>query len=419
MSTPEVRDVVVVGAGMVGLTAALALDQAGLDVVVLEQHPVQLAEAVNAAKTARQTGFDPRVSALTCASQQILTHLGVWPTIEMLGVSPYTDMAVWDGLGTGKITFSAHALHEPCLGHIIENRVTVAGLSCAVEQSGIELQSGVRVRRMQQLEQHRQLELEDGRQIAARLVIAADGAHSAIRKLAGIPMCEWDYGHYALVTTVQTEQPHQATAWQCFTEDGPLAFLPLNDGETQQHCSIVWSTSPEHAKALMALDDEAFCSALGQAFEHRLGQVTHTAERFLFPLRQRHAQYYVKPGFAVIGDAAHTIHPLAGQGVNLGLLDAAQLAEVIQQAHQRGEDIGAEAVLRRFQRARQTENLKMTATMETFRQLFGYQNGWLGLVRNTGMRLFEQLPAVKNHLVLQAMGLNGSLPELAKRPIKI
>ncbi len=419
MTTPEVHDVVVVGAGMVGLTAGLALEQAGLDVVVLEQNPLDLTAAVAAVNNARQSGFDPRVSALTCASQQILTRLGAWSTIETLGISPYTEMDVWDGLGTGEITFSAYALHEPCLGHIVENRVTVAGLCCAVEQSGIELHSGVRVRGMQQLAQGRLLELEDGRQINARLVIAADGAHSSIRKLAGIPMCEWDYGHHAVVTTVQTEHPHQATAWQRFTEDGPLAFLPLNDGADQQHCSIVWSTSPDHAKHLMALDDEAFCAALGQAFEHRLGAITGTAERFVFPLRQRHAQYYVKPGFAVIGDAAHTIHPLAGQGVNLGLLDAAQLAEVIQQAHQRGEDIGAETVLRRFQRARQTENLKMTAAMETFRQLFGYQNGWLGLVRNTGMRLFQRMPVVKNHLVLQAMGLSGSLPELAKRPIKV
>ncbi|MFW1678085.1 FAD-dependent oxidoreductase [Pontibacter sp. JAM-7] len=412
-------DVIVVGAGMVGLTAALAMHQAGFNVLLLEQRALQPEQAVADVEAASQQGFDPRVSALTCASQQIFSALGAWPTMQALRVSPYTDMDVWDGQGTGQVQFSAAALHEPCLGHIVENRVTVAGLCQALELTGIRLLTEITISTMRQHAAGRTLVLDDGRELTAQLVVAADGAHSHIRQLAGLPMCEWDYGHHAIVTTVETERSHQTTAWQRFTEDGPLAFLPLNDGGVNQHSSIVWSTSPQHANALMALDDSAFCQVLGKAFEHRLGQVEATAERYAVPLRQRHAQYYIKPAFAVIGDAAHTIHPLAGQGVNLGLLDAAQLTEVVQQAKQRGEDIGSVTVLRRFQRVRQSENLKMTAAMEGFKQLFGQQNGWLGLLRNTGMHVFQRAPSVKNHLVLQAMGLRGALPELAKRPVKL
>ncbi|MBY4676897.1 FAD-dependent monooxygenase [Marinobacterium arenosum] len=416
--TAETVDILVVGAGMVGLAAALALAPSGLNIRILEAREVDPDRIAAQLAEQQQQGYDPRVSALTCASQQLLSHVGAWPQMVADRVSPYTDMDVWDGEGTGHIHFSSRDLHEPALGHIVENRVTVAALLRQLAgHANLQLDSGVQVTELSPplVDGGRWVTLSDQRQLRAKLVIACDGALSRTRQLAGLPMWEWDYGHHAIVTTVTTEQPHLATAWQRFTDDGPLALLPLDDPHS---CSIVWSTSPAHAKALTALDDAAFCIALGEAFEQRLGKITGSDPRFVFPLRQRHAQHYVQDGFAVIGDAAHTIHPLAGQGVNLGLLDAAELAQTLLDAQARGEAFGSEAVLKRFQRRRQSANLQMAAAMEGFKRLFNSRQPGLRLARNFGMSLIDRLGPVKSHIVQQAMGLSGDLPQLARRPVR-
>lgn len=415
-------DLVIVGAGMVGLTLAALVAPTGLRIKVLESRDVDLKGISDWEAGARQQGFDPRVSALTIASQQVLSVAGAWSRMQAKRVSPYTGMDVWDGEGTGNIQFHSHELHEPCLGHIVENRVTVTALCEALaELDNVELIAAAEVIDLSEPDdqQRRTIQLANGWKLSAPLVVAADGALSGTRRLAGIGMWEWDYGHHAIVTTVQTGQPHQATCWQRFTDDGPLALLPLDGGDEGRHfCSIVWSTSPDHAAELMALDDVEFCNALEQAIEHRLGSIDGTDQRAVFPLRQRHARQYVKPGFAAIGDAAHTIHPLAGQGVNLGLMDAAALAEVILDGVARGESWYTEYVLKRFQRARQSENLQMAATMEGFRRLFGTGQPLARLLRNTGMSLLNGLAPVKNHIVQQAMGLSGELPRLARRPTR-
>jgi 2-octaprenylphenol hydroxylase len=424
--TVQTVDVVIVGGGMVGVTAALALAASGLHIVLLENREFDPASLVDEVAEQLKTGYDPRVSALTCASQQLLTHVGAWPYMQQLRTSPYTDMDVWDGEGSGHIQFSSRELHELALGHIVENRVTVAALYAAAQQvDNVSVVTGASVEQLSEPEYaagdgysqencSRVLTCKDGSQWRTKLVIAADGAMSKVRQLASIPMLEWDYGHHAIVTTIRTEKPHQDTAWQRFTDDGPLAFLPLDDPYC---CSIVWSTSPDHAASLLELDSDAFCAALTREFEGRLGDVLWADKRHVFPLRQRHAQYYVQAGLAVIGDAAHTIHPLAGQGVNLGLMDAAALAEQVLSAHERGEDIGSEAVLKRFQRQRQGANLQMSASMEAFKQLFGHQQPLLKLVRNIGMNALNRLSPVKQHVVMQAMGLSGNIPALARRPV--
>lgn len=419
MTNPQHVDVIIVGAGMVGLTLAAGLASSGLQITILEQREGDVSGGATL-KDQQRRGYDPRVSALTCASQQVLTAIGAWEYMGEYRLSPYVAMDVWDGEGTGHIHFSASDIHEPALGHIVENRVTLAGLHQTLKQWGnVELLSGVTVTDLSvEQGQHREVTLDNGALLRASLVVAADGALSKTRQMAGIPMWEWDYGHDAIVTTVKTERSHQGTAWQRFTNDGPLAFLPLSSEEGEHYCSIVWSTSPEHAKELMALDDEAFCLVLGSAFEHRLGTVVSVAKRFAFPLRQRHAKAYVRPCFAAIGDAAHTIHPLAGQGVNLGLMDAAQLVDTLTEALERGESIGSERVLKRFQRERRTNNLQMSAAMEGFKRLFADQQPALALVRNMGMNLLDKLSPLKNHIVQDAMGLSGRLPTLAKRGIK-
>lgn len=319
---------------------------------------------------ATEGAFEPRVSALSAASQRILERLGVWDGIAARRVSPYRDMRVWDGSGTGSVHFSAASVHAEVLGHIVENRVVQDALLDRLHDSQIGLLGSARLEQLRRSGDGWLLTLADGRELRAPLLVAADGANSAVRRLAGCATREWDYLHHAIVTSVRCERAHQATAWQRFTDDGPLAFLPLARQGDEHWCSIVWSTVPAEAERLMALGDDAFRHELGKAFEWRLGQVTAVDPRLCIPLRQRHAKRYVESGLALIGDAAHSIHPLAGQGVNLGFLDAAVLAEVLLHALQRGEQPNDVRVLSRYERRRMPHNLAMMAAMEGFERLF-------------------------------------------------
>lgn len=402
-------DLIIVGAGMVGSTLALALEGSGLDILVLDASPLE------AADFDPQGGFEPRVSALSAASQRIFERLGAWPGMSARRVSPYTDMHVWDGSGTGQIHFSAETVHAEVLGHIVENRVVQdALLETMQRRGGQRLLGAARLERLERTPQGWQLTLDDGRQLNAPLLVAADGANSAVRRLAGCETREWDYLHQAIVTSVRCSEPHQRTAWQRFTDDGPLAFLPLERDGDQHWCSIVWSVTELEARRLMALDDVAFRAALGRAFEQRLGEVEEVDPRLCIPLRQRHAKRYVQPGLALVGDAAHTIHPLAGQGVNLGLLDAAVLAEVIEAAMARGERPEDIRVLSRFERRRMPHNLAMMAAMEGFERLFQADPLPLRWLRNTGLKAVQALPEAKALFVRQALGLSGDLPALAR-----
>ena len=402
-------DLIIVGAGMVGSTLALALEGSGLDILVLNASPLE------AADFDPQGGFEPRVSALSAASQRIFERLGAWPGMSARRVSPYTDMHVWDGSGTGQIHFSAETVHAEVLGHIVENRVVQdALLETMQRRGGQRLLGAARLERLERTPQGWQLTLDDGRQLNAPLLVAADGANSAVRRLAGCETREWDYLHQAIVASVRCSEPHQRTAWQRFTDDGPLAFLPLERDRDQHWCSIVWSVTELEARRLMALEDAAFRAALGRAFERRLGEVEEVDPRLCIPLRQRHAKRYVQPGLALIGDAAHTIHPLAGQGVNLGLLDAAVLAEVIEAAMARGERPEDIRVLSRFERRRMPHNLAMMAAMEGFERLFQADPLPLRWLRNTGLKAVQALPEAKALFVRQALGLSGDLPALAR-----
>lgn len=402
-------DLIIVGAGMVGSTLALALEGSGLDILVLDASPLE------AADFDPQGGFEPRVSALSAASQRIFERLGAWPGMSARRVSPYTDMHVWDGSGTGQIHFSAETVHAEVLGHIVENRVVQdALLETMQRRGGQRLLGAARLERLERTPQGWQLTLDDGRQLNAPLLVAADGANSAVRRLAGCETREWDYLHQAIVTSVRCSEPHQRTAWQRFTDDGPLAFLPLERDGDQHWCSIVWSVTELEARRLMALDDAAFRAALGRAFEQRLGEVEAVDPRLCIPLRQRHAKRYVQPGLALIGDAAHTIHPLAGQGVNLGLLDAAVLAEVIEAALARGERPEDIRVLSRFERRRMPHNLAMMAAMEGLERLFQADSLPLRWLRNTGLKAVQAVPEAKALFIRQALGLSGDLPALAR-----
>jgi 2-octaprenylphenol hydroxylase len=401
-------DVLIVGAGMVGSALALALHHSGLGILLLDGGPLTVRPHDPDAP------FEPRVSALSAASQRILERLGAWQGISQRRLSPYSDMRVWDGSGTGQIHFSAASVHARVLGHIVENRVIQDGLLERLHDSDVGLLANARLEQMRRSGDEWLLTLADGRSLRAPLVVAADGAQSAVRRLTGCPTREWDYLHHAIVTSVRCSQPHQATAWQRFTDHGPLAFLPLLRDGQQDWCSIVWSITPEQAEKAMAMDDQAFCQALGAAFEGRLGTVLQADPRVCVPLRQRHAKRYVAEGLALIGDAAHTIHPLAGQGVNLGFLDAAVLAEELQHASDRGERLADERVLSRYERRRMPHNLALMAAMEGFERLFQADPLPLRWLRNSGLKLVEQIPDAKALFVRQALGLSGDLPGLAR-----
>lgn len=404
----EIRaDLLIVGAGMVGSALALALQGSGLNVIVVDGGPLSV-KPFDA-----QAMFEPRVSALSAASQRILQRLGAWEGIASRRTSPYGEMQVWDGSGTGQIHFSAASVHADVLGHIVENRVVQDALLDRLHDCDIGLLANARLEQMRRSGDDWLLTLADGRLLRAPLVIAADGANSAVRRLTGTQTREWDYQHHAIVTSVRTRNPHRKTAWQRFTDNGPLAFLPLQR-EGEHWCSIVWSVTPKEAERLTALDDDAFCRELEQAFEGRLGPVLAVDPRVCVPLRQRHAKRYVAEGLALIGDAAHTIHPLAGQGVNLGFLDAAVLAEVLLHANERGERLADVRVLSRFERRRMPHNLALMAAMEGFERLFQADQLPLRWLRNTGLKMVNQMPEAKATFVRQALGLSGDLPDLAR-----
>ncbi len=397
-------DLIIVGGGMVGSALACALDDADLKIALLEGA---------ASERIRPTeDLDIRVSAINRASQRVFAAVGAWDGMTAWRVSPFRDMRVWDAGGSGQIHFDSASLGEPLLGWIIENRVIqFALLERARQLPGVELlcPAALETAHPQDGSIWR-ITLNDGREFTTRLLVGADGAQSKVRQLAGIDTGGWEYDQKAVVANVRTAEPHRETAWQRFLPTGPLAFLPLHDGR----CSIVWSTSPERADSLLALDEHDFAHALGEALEWRLGPIIQVGVRGAFPLRLQHARGYVKPGLALIGDAAHVVHPLAGQGVNLGLLDAATLAEVIADAVAEQREIGSLKVLRRYERWRKGDNLVMLGVMDGFKRLFGASLPPVPLLRNIGLKLTDAAGPLKNLIARRAMGLEGDLPRLAR-----
>lgn len=406
MSEQTQFDILVVGGGMVGSALALGLSRQDWNVGLVEgaDRKTLMQDAEEAISV---EDFDPRVSAISVASQRLLEQLEVWPDITAGRHCPYQTMTVWDGDGTGRIQFEAAELRAPALGTIIENRRIVRALFDALADSAVTLIDGVRVSGWWQDGHTRGIRLEDGQTFGARLVVAADGAHSRLRQWVGLPTREWDYGQQAIVCTVRTAQSHRYTAWQRFSPKGPLAFLPLLSESGDEHfCSIVWSQDTEEARRLMELDDHAFKAELERAIERELGAVDRVSRRYAFPLRQRHAKEYIATGFALVGDAAHTIHPLAGQGANLGYGDVRALLDELASARSKGIEPDNELVLARYQRRRKGENLAMMAAMEGFKQLFGRDELTLRWLRNTGMRWLNQLGPIKNRIAAEAMGLD-------------
>lgn len=404
-------DLIIVGGGMVGATLAVQLGMSSnarnLNIAVIE--------AGVAPPSFDGDKFDPRVVALSKTSQQLLCDLGVWSGVAQKRACPYMAMDVWDAEGTGNIQFHAHDIHADNLGYIVENSNLVNVLRARLaDLPKVQLFDHCKVEAATAPQSDERVALtvrQEGTQLVlcAPLVVAADGARSKIRDWAGLETREWDYGHSAIVTTVVTEQSHQHTCWQRFTSTGPIAFLPLQlaaqyDPRDSQHCSLVWSAENTLAEHLTTLDDSGFCEALSRAFESRLGAVLHADKRFCIPLRQRHAKRYFKPGFVLLGDAAHTIHPLAGQGVNLGFYDVMALAAEIERACAREIPLSDASIMRRYQRQRQGHNLSAMLSMEGFKRLFEAQPPAIRWLRNTGMSFVNHQLFLKKQLSKIAAG---------------
>ena len=399
----ESFDVVVAGGGMVGAACALALSRERFTVALVDRHvpkPVEKGDPT-----------ELRVSALSRASERLLRNLGTWEAIEAVRVSPYREMHVWDASGSGHVHFNAADIGEPCLGHIVENRVIQSALWKQLGLTpGARVFAPDAVERATPDESGIEVELQGGKRVRGKLLVASDGAGSPLREQFGIGISASNYGQQGIVCVIHPAKPHGEVARQRFLPTGPLAFLPLSDGSI----SIVWSADDAEATRLMSLTDSEFCAELTQASEGVLGGVTACGKRAAFPLRRQHAETYIAPRTVLIGDAAHVVHPLAGQGANLGFLDAAALVETLSEARDDGRDFGQPRVLRRYERWRRGDNFTTLWAMEGFHRLFHAGNPLIAGARNLGFQVFDGAGPVKRAVMRQAMGMRRDLPRLAQ-----
>lgn len=396
-------DIIIVGGGMVGLTLACTLGKHALKIAVIE--------AVEPRDIDLKDDYELRVSAISKSSQQIFKHVNAWQGMLDRRACAYDAMQVWDAGGDGRIQFEAADLGIDSLGHIIENRaIQFALLEQCLQLPAVDWLCPEKVQQINYAENQSQLILSNGEVLSTNLLVAADGANSRVRETLGIELNSSAYQQQAIVAVVKSSLHHKGVARQRFLPTGPLAFLPLSDGR----CSIVWSAQDSRAKELLAMDDADFIQQLQEAFEQSLGKVEQLSQRAAFPLIRRHAAHYVKAGLALVGDAAHTIHPLAGQGVNLGVLDAAALAQTIIQARSKNKNYASFSNLRKYERWRRADNSLMMASMSGFKNLFSNEQLLLSTLRNRGLNLVDNLGPVKHKFMRHALGLDGDLPEIAK-----
>ena len=386
-STPTV---LVAGAGVVGLaTAALLATGRCADRLRVEHDDM-----------------DPRVYALSRASQQLLAHVGVWNQSAETRASPYRRMRVWEGAdayAASALDFDSAEIGEPDLGHIVEDRLlrtVLADRLTATREA--QLVIGAEIESVEASSNEVVVALKDGGNLHGAVLLAADGSDSTVRRLLDLPVTGHRYEQTAVVTHVASTREHQSTAWQRFLSGGPLALLPLADGRS----SIVWSLPTADAERLLAASDAEFLAELGGASAGVIGELTACSKRVGFPLQAMHALQYAAPRVALLGDAAHTVHPLAGQGMNLGILDAASIAAVIEDALLAGEDFGDLKVLRRYERERKGDNLAMLAAFDGLNRLFRLP-GWAAPWRSLGLRAVEAAEPVKRLLMQKALGLTA------------
>jgi 2-polyprenylphenol 6-hydroxylase len=404
-------DVLIVGGGPVGASAAALLQVTTKDA----RRPLRVAvlEPNRPAVTAPDAALDSRVSALSRASERILTAIGAWPLIPASRMQPYERMRVWhqsvQPRSADVLEFDAAYAGEPNLGYIVENRLVQTAALTAFESAGGRVIAG-ELSRLRVHDHHVELETSAGA-FACRLVVGADGARSSVREAIGLSAEASSYHQTAIVANVRTELPHERTAWQRFLRTGTLAFLPLADGCS----SIVWSADDSLAASLLGISPTAFEQELLRQSDGVLGAAKLRAERQSFPLHKLTAQRFTAHRCALIGDAAHVVHPLAGQGVNLGLLDAAALCELICEASRMREDPGAQTILRRYERWRKSEIEPIALAIDGFNRYLAHGVGPLSRIAQQGLALVNRTDEVKRFFITRALGLTGELPKVARQ----
>ncbi|MDO8983316.1 UbiH/UbiF/VisC/COQ6 family ubiquinone biosynthesis hydroxylase [Cypionkella sp.] len=397
-------DIVIVGGGLNGPALALALAKSGFRVVVVD---------ARVATARADVGFDGRAYALAVASKRLLEVIGVWPRLEGR-VQPILQIKASDGVaGQGPapffLTFDHAEMEEGPMGFMAEDRLLYAAFLAAMAEVGIELISGETVVSQEVTAQGAEVILASGRVVRGSVLIGCDGRGSGVAARAGIGRTGWRYGQTALVTAIRHEKDHQGIAQQFFMPSGPLAILPLAGGHLS---SIVWSETEAQAAAIQALGDADYLEALRPRFGDFLGEIALAGERFTYPLSLTLANSFVAPRVALVGDAAHGVHPIAGQGLNLGLRDVGALAQVLIEAQRRGEDIGAADVLERYQRWRRFDSTALALGMDGVNRLFSNDNPVLRLGRDLGMGLVNAVPGLRRGFMRQAAGLSGEVPRL-------
>lgn len=393
-------DVIIVGAGVPGLIAAIEMSSAGLHVALVESREFQ----------ETQSGKHVRVSALNIISERILKKLNCWNEIASSKASPFREIAVSDAEGIGRVQFTYRDVGREYLGNIVPNDALIQVLlHRARELPNLFFFCPAQISVMKITDETVKIKLIDETQCEAKLLVGADGAESWVRKTLNIPIEQMPYNHTAIVATVQTEKSHHSVARQRFTHNGPIAFLPLQDSHL---CSIVWSTISEEVETLLQLEVGELGEKMAAAIDFELGNVTVVDKPIAFPLVMRHASHYVHPRIALIGDAAHTIHPLAGQGLNLGILDAACLSEVVIKNFQSKRDIGLVQNLRRYERWRRADNQMMIDAMSFFKEGFAVQSGFLKQLRDITLKLTNRHRWLRKIFMHHAMGFRGELPSL-------
>ena len=392
--------ILIAGAGVVGLSVAALLATGRC----ADRLRVRVLEA-RAQPEWRTDETDLRVYALSRASQRVLDSVGAWQRVAARRACAYRRMHVWEGSdpSAGALEFDSAEIAEPDLGHIVEDsllRRALAEVLAATPNS--ELAHGAGLESVDIDARAARVRLADGRAAQGAVLVAADGSESTIRGMLELPVAARSYGQTGVVTHVATERPHRETAWQRFLPGGPLAFLPLADGRS----SVVWSLSSERAAELLAAEPGAFLAELQRASAGVLGELGPCSQRLGFPLQALHAHRYCVPRAVLVGDAAHTVHPLAGQGMNLGLLDAAALARVIEDALLAGEDPGDLKVLRRYERERKGANLEMLVALDALHRLFALP-AWAAPLRGVGLRAVDGSAVAKRFFMRRALGLNA------------
>ena len=397
-------DILVVGGGMVGLTLAAAVAGAGLTAVVVDRaDPATWAE----------TGFDGRVSAIAHASQRLLAAVGIWS--RLAEAQPILDIRVSDGDSPLHLHYDHRELGDAPLGYMVENRLLrLALLTAAGDQPGVTLRAPETIAELTAAGAGVEARLAGGGHVRARLAVAADGRDSPTREAAGIRTVGWRYDQSGIVCTVAHERPHHGLAYEHFLPPGPFAVLPM----TGDRSSLVWTERTGTAAAIMALDDDAFRAEMAARFGDRLGRLEVVGPRWSYPLALHHAERYIGRRLALVGDAAHLMHPIAGQGLNMGLRDVAALAEVVADAARLGIDIGQADLLERYQRWRRFENTLLLAVTDGLNRLFSNDVAPLRLGRSLGLAAVDRLPPVKRFFMRHACGTVGKLPRLLEgRPL--